>query len=300
MAGIKLAAGDSVVWFGALDPADAVVVTASGAGTALPGTDAGSVKVTPFAEYPGKGRATGGVRCHRFLKGEDVLVFAWAGAAPPRGGRGERRRRRPAGARRPPRRVGCRRQPADRRVRRAGHLVRGTLGAMRKPRGRARCAAARGRAGLRVRRPREVDQVPCPAPRRRPEVPREDRRCRDRARAPLSSRRACRASSRPRASARSSPPSRARSPWSRTASASNVPVRAVDGDVYIQFGGGWRKIDPTDFGAPDPADLFKVDGGLASLLSDVRGREGRQGHARRQARSSPRSPARSRATASRR
>ena len=31
-----------------------------------------------------KGRATGGVRCHRFLKGEDVLVLAWAGAAPPR------------------------------------------------------------------------------------------------------------------------------------------------------------------------------------------------------------------------
>jgi DNA gyrase subunit A len=40
------------------------------------------VKVTPFAEYPGKGRATGGVRCHRFLKGEDTLVFAWVGAAP--------------------------------------------------------------------------------------------------------------------------------------------------------------------------------------------------------------------------
>ncbi len=84
MAGIKLATGDSVVWFGALATADAVLVTASGSGTALPGTDAGSVKVTPFSEYPGKGRATGGVRCHRFLKGEDVLVFAWAGAAPPR------------------------------------------------------------------------------------------------------------------------------------------------------------------------------------------------------------------------
>ena len=38
--------------------------------------------MTPFAEYPGKGRATGGVRCHRFLKGEDTLVFAWAGPAP--------------------------------------------------------------------------------------------------------------------------------------------------------------------------------------------------------------------------
>jgi len=50
-----------------------------------------------------------------------------------------------------------------------------------------------------------------------------------------------------------------------------VPVRAVNGDVYIQFGGRWQKIDPADFGAPDPADLFRVDGGLASLLSDVQG-----------------------------
>ena len=40
------------------------------------------MKVTPFGEYPAKGRATGGVRCHRFLKGEDDLVFAWAGPAP--------------------------------------------------------------------------------------------------------------------------------------------------------------------------------------------------------------------------
>ncbi len=84
MAGIKLAAGQHVTWFGALDPVASVVVTASGSSTALPGTEPGSVKVTPFEEYPGKGRATGGVRCHRFLKGEDALVFAWAGAAPPR------------------------------------------------------------------------------------------------------------------------------------------------------------------------------------------------------------------------
>jgi DNA gyrase subunit A len=59
-----------------------VVVTASGSSTALPGTEPGAVKVTPFSEYPPKGRATGGVRCHRFLKGEDALVFAWAGTAP--------------------------------------------------------------------------------------------------------------------------------------------------------------------------------------------------------------------------
>ena len=84
MAGVKLGSGDRVVSFTALDPSASVVVTASGSGTALPGTEPGAVKVTPFSEYPAKGRATGGVRCHRFLKGEDSLVFAWAGAAPAR------------------------------------------------------------------------------------------------------------------------------------------------------------------------------------------------------------------------
>src|SRR5690606_2472031 len=86
MAGIKLTAGEHVAFFGAFDPADAdaVVVTASGSSTALPGTEAGAVKVTPFSEYPGKGRATGGVRSHRFLKGEDTLVAAWAGPGPAR------------------------------------------------------------------------------------------------------------------------------------------------------------------------------------------------------------------------
>ena len=86
MAGVKLGADDRVAWFGAVevDHGDAVLVTASGSSTALPGTEPGSVKVTPFSEYPAKGRATGGVRCHRFLKGEDTLVFAWAGTAPAR------------------------------------------------------------------------------------------------------------------------------------------------------------------------------------------------------------------------
>ncbi|MGZ5400231.1 MAG: DNA gyrase/topoisomerase IV subunit A [Nocardioides sp.] len=84
MAGIKLGVGDHVAFFGSLDPATAVVVTSSGSATALPGTEPGAVKVTPFTEYPAKGRATGGIRCHRFLKGEDTLVFAWAGQAPAR------------------------------------------------------------------------------------------------------------------------------------------------------------------------------------------------------------------------
>jgi DNA gyrase subunit A len=66
-----------------VDPnADNVVVTASGSGDALPGTEAGNVKVTPFREYPGKGRGTGGVRCHRFLKGESELLVGFVGPSP--------------------------------------------------------------------------------------------------------------------------------------------------------------------------------------------------------------------------
>jgi DNA gyrase subunit A len=82
MAGIKLGVGAKVIFFGAVPGKGSVVVTVSGTSRALPGTDAGSVKVTPFSEYPAKGRATGGLRCHRFLKGEDVLLLAWAGPAP--------------------------------------------------------------------------------------------------------------------------------------------------------------------------------------------------------------------------
>jgi DNA gyrase subunit A len=91
VAGIRLSEGASVLWFSAVapPPADAngsgdrpVVVTVAGRSGALPGTSGASVKVTPFAEYPAKGRATGGVRCQRLLKGEDGLVLAWIGPAP--------------------------------------------------------------------------------------------------------------------------------------------------------------------------------------------------------------------------
>jgi len=85
VAGVRIAHGSRVVWFGALEPdRDNVVVTSSGSSSSLPGTESGSVKVTPLSEYPGKGRATGGVRCHRYLKGEDTLIFAWVGPAPAR------------------------------------------------------------------------------------------------------------------------------------------------------------------------------------------------------------------------
>ena len=94
MAGIRLDGAATAVWFGAAGPAataaggpgavgpGAVVVTVAGRSGALPGTGGASVKVTPFAEYPAKGRATGGVRCQRFLKGEDGLIQAWIGPVP--------------------------------------------------------------------------------------------------------------------------------------------------------------------------------------------------------------------------
>ena len=83
MAGIKLGAGARVLWFGAIDPArEARVITVAGSSSALPGTQNGAIKVADFADFPSKGRATGGVRSHRFLKGEDVLIQAWAVPTP--------------------------------------------------------------------------------------------------------------------------------------------------------------------------------------------------------------------------
>jgi DNA gyrase subunit A len=84
MAGIKLAEGARVLAFAAVAKADrdtALVATlATGPRPDAPLT----AKVTPFALYPAKGRATGGVRCHRFLKDQDRLALAWAGLPPAR------------------------------------------------------------------------------------------------------------------------------------------------------------------------------------------------------------------------
>ncbi|MEV1202357.1 DNA gyrase C-terminal beta-propeller domain-containing protein [Microbispora rosea] len=83
MAGVRLDGGAKVVFFGAVDPTrEARVVTIAGSSTALPGTQMGAGKVSDYAEFPPKGRATGGVRAQRFLKGEDVLLLAYAGPAP--------------------------------------------------------------------------------------------------------------------------------------------------------------------------------------------------------------------------
>ncbi len=84
MAGIRLTDGAQVIAFDVVGPSefDAVVVTVAGSTTALAGTDAGSAKVSLFSEFPAKGRATGGVRAQRFLRGEDALTIAWVGTDP--------------------------------------------------------------------------------------------------------------------------------------------------------------------------------------------------------------------------
>ncbi|MEU0535987.1 DNA gyrase/topoisomerase IV subunit A [Amycolatopsis tolypomycina] len=76
MAGMNVGSG-SVVFFGAVrtdddEHGEPLVITSTGQ----------SVKVTPFSEYPAKGRATGGVRAQRFLKGETALRVAWIGPRP--------------------------------------------------------------------------------------------------------------------------------------------------------------------------------------------------------------------------
>ncbi|UVS78894.1 DNA gyrase subunit A [Actinokineospora sp. UTMC 2448] len=77
MAGVNLGKDAHAVFFGAVrtddpDHGEPMVVTATGT----------TVKVTPLAKYPTKGRATGGVRAHRFLKGEHAVTLAWIGPRP--------------------------------------------------------------------------------------------------------------------------------------------------------------------------------------------------------------------------
>jgi DNA gyrase subunit A len=85
MAGVKLGAGADVVYFGVIRPEEeTIVATIAVDSTTLAGTDAGSAKVSNLSEFPGKGRATGGVRAQRFLKGEDRISLAWVGPAPAR------------------------------------------------------------------------------------------------------------------------------------------------------------------------------------------------------------------------
>ncbi len=83
MSGIRLSSGAVVIHFTSVDPGVGVVVaTISAHSGTIAGTDPGRAKVSPFGEFPSKGRGTGGVRCHALLKGEDSLALAWAGTSP--------------------------------------------------------------------------------------------------------------------------------------------------------------------------------------------------------------------------
>lgn len=88
MAGIRLSHDARVVGFATLkgDPDledTARVVTVAGDSSRLEGTSATSIKISRADAFPRKGRGTAGVRCHRFTRGEDILIAAWAGTAEP-------------------------------------------------------------------------------------------------------------------------------------------------------------------------------------------------------------------------
>jgi DNA gyrase subunit A len=84
MAGVKVADGDAVAFSALPDVHSSVVVTIAGDSRALPGTELGTVKVTPLSVYPAKGRGSLGVRCHKLRSGEDGIVQAWVGPGPAR------------------------------------------------------------------------------------------------------------------------------------------------------------------------------------------------------------------------
>jgi DNA gyrase subunit A len=82
MAGMSLSEGAGCIAFCVAKSQADVVITAAHSSQSLAGTDAGSVKLTPLSEFPAKGRATGGVRAHRFIRNEDSLYFAAVATAP--------------------------------------------------------------------------------------------------------------------------------------------------------------------------------------------------------------------------
>jgi lipoprotein LprG len=49
----------------------------------------------------------------------------------------------------------------------------------------------------------------------------------------------------------------------------SVPVKSVGGKVYAQIPltPGWSEVDPSDYGAPDPAQLISADNGVQSILA---------------------------------
>ena len=80
VAGINLSKDANAISFSVAKAGmENIAITAANSSGSLSGTDAGSVKITDLNDFPAKGRATGGVRAHKFIRGEDQLYFAWVG-----------------------------------------------------------------------------------------------------------------------------------------------------------------------------------------------------------------------------
>ncbi len=82
VAGVRLTEGASVIAFSLVDPRAENRVVTIAKGENFYGDPVSSIKVSDFEEFPGKGRATGGVRAHRFLTGESELVLGFVGPTP--------------------------------------------------------------------------------------------------------------------------------------------------------------------------------------------------------------------------
>jgi DNA gyrase subunit A len=83
MAGIKLSEGAKAIYFTSIKlTKDTQVLTAASNSESLGAVDAGSAKITAIAEFPAKGRATGGVRAHKFIRDENQLYFGYVGNSP--------------------------------------------------------------------------------------------------------------------------------------------------------------------------------------------------------------------------
>lgn len=80
IAGIK--SESPAIYFGVIPAKQkSFVITVANSSQALPGTDPGAIKLSKLDEFPKKGRATGGVRAHKFLKSQDQLSLGWVGPA---------------------------------------------------------------------------------------------------------------------------------------------------------------------------------------------------------------------------
>lgn len=72
--------GAEVIYFTSVRPSEEnVVVTVASNSQTLPGTDEVGVKASEIEEFPKKGRGTAGVRCQKFIRGQNQLIAGYVG-----------------------------------------------------------------------------------------------------------------------------------------------------------------------------------------------------------------------------